>query len=214
MSLASLSNVKEKLDLGSDNSEDDLINLLIGEVDSFFEGWSGGRIIEQASYVDYYDGDGRAFLYLDQRPVTSITNVWVDQDGYYGQAAGGFADGDLWASGVDYALKRTDESEKNRGLIVALKWKEFDNEFGIWPRGTGNIKVSYTAGYTTVPAALMGAAESLVIRMMNEIESGGLPINSEKIGDYAYSLMTQAAGDAQIDIVRSTFNKYSLKVAG
>jgi len=211
MSLTTLADLKTRLGL-SGTGEDDLLNLLIVQADSFFEGQTN-RSIESNSYTEYYNGNGRDFLYLDNRPVTSITNLYVDQEGYYGQAAGAFAAATEWTAGDDFALVRSDESEKNRGLVRALKHREFySHQGGIWPAGKGNIKVVYDAGYTVVPDDLQGAAQSLIALWRSAAEQG-LPLRSEQLDSYAYELM-RSGESIEAAVISAAIDRYSLEVAG
>lgn len=92
------------------------------------------RIFASASYTEYYSGKGNNFLLLRQYPVSAITSIYDDTDRLYSA--------DTLISSDDYALEDAGDSGivKFDGLILS--------------RGLNNIKVVYTAGYTTIPSDL------------------------------------------------------------
>lgn len=137
-----------------------------------------GRDIESATYTEFYDGDGYRDIGLRQRPVTAITSVWIDPEGYYGDGSGSFTTSDLQVAGEDYALVRNNLTLSKTGL---LRW-------GRWPRGTGNIKVTYVGGYTTVPADIQLAVHQVAAWIRKTAEHGGSSLASENLGDYGYAL--------------------------
>lgn len=55
-----------------------------------------------------------------------------------------------------------------------------------WPKGRRNISVTYTAGYTTMPADLHMAVTRLAADILVSIGTDGTML-SEKIGDYSYT---------------------------
>ena len=131
--LATRKEVKDYLNItGADNNLDNQINDLIGRVSSAFEGYCGRAFVE-ATYTEYYDGNGQSKLFLDNYPVTAITSIHEDADWVWGSA-------DLIDSS-DYRI--LDE----RGII-------YDGIFGT---GEQNVKIVYTAGYATLPTDLKQA---------------------------------------------------------
>lgn len=189
----SRSNVKTHLGLGSgDSSLDALIDLVIEAVDGIIDGFTGRGSLASAQATEYYDGPGSGKLILRRRPVTAVAGVWVDAVGYHGQAAGAFGSGTEWTAGVDFVNPRTDATEGNGGMLVALRNPDFEGG-GIWPRGIGNIKVTYTAGYATIPSDLATAATSLAVQLVQAAERGA-PLSGETIGDYSYQLLNNPAG--------------------
>lgn len=61
-----------------------------------------------------------------------------------------------------------------------------------WPNGQGNIKVCYTAGYAAydVPLAIVNACTQLAAYLVRTVPTGA-PLQSESLGAYSYSVMTQ-----------------------
>lgn len=205
--------VKTHLGLGdSDTSLDALIDLLLEEVDAVIDGFTGRGSLASAAATEYMDGSGREMLLLRRRPVTAVAGVWVDGGGHYGQGDGAFGDATEWNVGVDFAIPRTDATEENGGMLVAIGAPDF-GAGGVWPAGRGNVKVTYTAGYSTIPKDLQLAATNLVAQLINGSEKGAL-LAGETIGDYSYRLLSdpEAAGGGVaslvIGTVRSTLARY------
>lgn len=207
--LTSLDQFKDYLGLTS-TSEDAQLRSFLDGVESAIERWCK-RTFRSASYTEYYDGNGDRILTLDQRPLTAVSGVWVDQEGYYGTTANAFqGSNDQWTSGVDFAAKRTDQSEKNGSILVALRGLGYSP--GFWPCGEGNIKVTYTAGYTAIPDDLILAIHLLASAIRTNAENGVAgAIKSETQGRYAYELMSGQDADSsgqEIVQARSILKQY------
>ncbi len=139
--------------------------------------------------------------------------VWFDPNGYYGSTQGGFGDGTQLAYGAAYAPVFDSQGKSNRGLLrriggssglgagsgAGLGWFGYGIETlgrgklagsrpPVWPRGQGNLKVAYTAGYYPIPNDLVYAATMLVIQMVRILPSGA-NLSSESLGAYGYSVM-------------------------
>jgi hypothetical protein len=210
VALTTLADLKTYLGI-SDSSEDDLLNLLIADADAAILGYIG-RTIEQATLTEFYSGDGTQMLVLKQRPVTTVTSVHVDQSGYSGQGSGAFDSTTEWTAGEDFYIRTVVENESNTGELVAIKGPgtfTADHQpktWGEWPLGTGNIKVVYTAGYSTVPSDLAGACRMLV-SWMRASRDNGRAIESEKLGSYSYKLMDDD-GVPELATVKGVCNRY------
>lgn len=141
MALTTLANVKEYIQIPSDEIEQDtVISRLISVAESFVENYCK-RQLEAQDYTEYYSTkSGQTKLLLDQYPVNSITNIYDDPDRSY--SAGTLID-------TQYYVVET-----RSGIIY------FD---GITVhKGRNNMKVEYNAGYSTIPADLEQAVLELV----------------------------------------------------
>lgn len=188
------------------------ITQLVSAADSgikLFLNWQ----VEQQTFTEYYSGKNQQELVLKRPWVKSITNLWVDANGNWGQTSGSFASGTLLTSGVNYALEMDDDENgtpvSSRGLVQMLGggplgtwpwpyWQGLNqgklsgSSGPVWPLGRGNIKVTYVSGYATVPADLTYAANMLVADMARNQPSGS-PLNNESLGAYSYSIAQQTA---------------------
>jgi hypothetical protein len=77
----------------------------------------------------------------------------------------------------------------------------------VWPRGDGNIKVCYSAGYYPIPFDLQYACAMLVCEMVRIMPTGS-PLASEGLGSYSYSILTQALDIPAIGTIQKTLSFY------
>jgi hypothetical protein len=130
----------------NDTQYDATLNDIINYVSYRFNGETG-RQLKSRQWTEYHDGDGSNTLYLNQFPISSTTiTITIDADRVYTT--------DLRVTDTDIMLS----TESGR---VRLD----DDTFDI---GTRNVKVVYSAGYTTSGAFdLVLAAKELVQLMWN-----------------------------------------------
>ncbi len=151
--------------------------------------------------TEYYSGNGSQFFKLRQRPVQSITSVYLDSSAYWGESATAFASSSLLTAGQDYALVRDngDATEQSiSGQIARLS--------GVWDRPTarsmgllssvpgnamGNIKVTYTAGFAPVPLRYQLACQQMCASVRNTRSLGGA-VQSESYDYYSYQMAPAA----------------------
>lgn len=177
---------KLKIHLGissSDTSEDATLDQFIAEVEASVLRYLKRGSFASASYTEYYSGDDREMIVLRHRPVTAVSLVRVDPYGYAGQGADAFNSDTAWTVGVDYYVPSLDANEENLSMIAAIR------NNGIWPIGRGNIKVTYTAGYATIPDDLALAVNQMIAITRKSAE-GGMIIGSETLGEYSYTVLS------------------------
>ncbi len=215
MALTTLASVQLVPGLGSTNSllTPAYLQQLVDAADSgikLFLKWK----VEQATYVHYFSGKNETQLVLRVPWAVSITNLWVDANGNFGQTSGAFGSGTLLASGTNYALEMDTELAdgtpvSERSLVQMLgggplgtwpwpwwgglnRGKLAGSPGPTWPLGRGNIKVEYVAGFETVPADLQYAANMLVADMVRN-QPSGTPLNNESLGAYSYGVAQMTA---------------------
>ena len=149
-------------------------------------------------YTEYYGGNGTKYLRLAQVPVQSVTNLWLDPGGYYGDPATAFASTTQLTEGTDFALVRDNNAASDcshSGLVVRIGG-------GIWPRpavrtegllarsrmsADGNLKVEYVAGYTRVLSNVQLACHEFVGQLRRSAATGAHgPLTSERYDYYSY----------------------------
>lgn len=210
--LATLDQVKAQLGITS-VAQDAALSLWNAGADAAVKGYTH-RDLEQTTYPGcavggdgdsgYYDGNGSLFLILRQWPVTSVTSVYVDATGRYGENPdGAFASDTLLTYGTDYDLRLdgclpgTTTKCSNSGILrrIGFPWpSSWVKRYGqILPRqiqGNGNIRVNYVAGYPTIPVDLIIAVAQIVAVMRSSAKQG-LLLQSETQGAYSYALAQQ-----------------------
>lgn len=204
MALASLTQFKSQLSITS-TDEDTLLQQILDSVESAIKS-TLDRDIERDNYTEYYSGNGMQDFVLRNTPVdTSETvAVYLDQTGNFGQDDDSFASTTLLTYGTDYAIVVDNSTISTSGIVRRLGFGlPFDIGSGrpygsltmryrqaIWPYGAGNIKVTYTGGYATVPADITLATLQMASSIYQSRKYGGafLP-GSERLGEYSYSLV-------------------------
>lgn len=140
MALTTLAKVKEYAGVVG-TSDDALLTSLIAELPAIVKALLLGRELEAADYVEQYDGDGRDCLILNQRPINSVDEVKFDANWGFGEGIPAVDAGDLFA-------------EPGAGLLY-IKGTCF-------PRGRRNVRVTYNAGFETIPGDIERAANITV----------------------------------------------------
>lgn len=171
------------------------------------------RELETASYTEYLSGNDQPRIFLRQWPVTLITSLNLDPGGFYGKGTNAFSTGTLLVEGQDYVGEYAYDGNVRSGNIIRLgggvtgttlqsvwPWIWVRGSLTtrlppVWPTGIGNVKVVYSAGHGTGPAAsggtlpedLTAATNMLVSFMRRNAPSGGL-LTNENLGQYSYAL--------------------------
>ena len=133
-------------------TDDGIIGDLVNEVSVWVANFIGRPLLLPASpYVEYYDGDGSNELLLRRFPVVAVTNLNRD---YLRQ----------WTTDTDIDL--TDDVMIDLPAGIIRLW---NNEVNFY-KGRGNIRVTYTAGWTLaqIPYAIQLAVRKLVSYMYHE----------------------------------------------
>lgn len=146
--------------------------------------------------------------------------VWLDEGAMWGQASSSsytpFAAGTLLTPGSSYALEidQTDGISSRSGLVY--------NVNGYWPEpfvynvglispmlgpSNGNIKVSYTGGYGTVPTPMELACNLAIARIRN-LKVYGEAVTAEKDEVYSYNLKAAAKAGVFAPEVTSILARY------
>lgn len=163
-----LVNAKLLLQIPSaDTTQDTFVALLIARLSAAIEKYCH-RVFGPQQYVDVLSGTGTPELALRQRPILSVSSVYLDPLAYFGDGSdafdpnttalqegqqGGFAV--EWDSGPSVGPSTSDNVPMStNGLLLMIS--------DVWPRAVGhtfgrlsssvgpnqgNIKVSYTAGF-------------------------------------------------------------------
>ncbi len=139
--LCSTTDLKVLLGISSSN-QDSLLALIKASVEQYAKTYTG-RDLLVASYTEYYDGDGGSVLRLDQSPIISISSISID-------AARIFAAASL----IPATDIIGDAKSSLLGFVELLTYS--------FSRGVKNVKVVYSAGYSTVPADLSGAVKLII----------------------------------------------------
>lgn len=178
--------------------------------------------IEQATATSFESGNGYVDLPLKRPFVSSITGLWQDDGGYYGKGVNAFASNTQLVEGQDFVLVLDDETMGKSGLVrrltCAVNLFPSDLFFGrlgglsyrrpnYWPVGYGNLKVTYTYGFSslTMPLDIKLAVQTAVGTCINSVK-WGFPVQSEGIGSHNYSLAI--AREPEFGTTRQLLSRY------
>lgn len=92
----------------------------------------------------YLDGTVKRYLTVPYGPIQSVTSVYDDVEREY--------NADDLVAATDYEIFNRDGPQL---------WLKLDSVHGLWQRGTRNIKLTATLGYTTVPSVIKGCIARL-----------------------------------------------------
>jgi hypothetical protein len=209
MALSSLASLKLYMGIASGNTTlDSQLTAMLSAADAAVKSYCQ-RDLESQDYTHYFDGNGQRDLVLRQWPVTAITSVYQDATGFYGDGPSAFASTTLLTNGTHYALRKDQGTASYRGLLRRIagggisaadpffpRTQTTGSLVGgigpVWPRGDGNIKVVYTAGYTSIPADLTQATNQLAAYAFNNADWGGMQATGESLDRYSYTLAAEA----------------------
>lgn len=146
--LTTLASLEPILGLTPGNTDEALLAQLITAASGFIASWCGCGFVSQ-SYSETRDGSGGRRMPFGYTPVSAVTGLAID-----GIAV---APGDANATPGYYF---TPTMLYLNGFVFA--------------RGLGNVALSYTAGYATVPAEVAEACNELVAFRYRELERIGM----------------------------------------
>ena len=207
-SLTNLSEVQAYLQLGtiSDN-ETGFYLQLISAAEAAIKRICG-RSFNYSSYTEYLDGNGLYHVMVKETPVASVTSLYLDTTGYYGQGPDAFSADKLQVAGSDYFLAIDDTNGmSNAGRIGRIN-RAWPNSLGFithngTPRITpmplvtpGCIKVTYMGGYQMIPSDLKQAVFQIVADRRGAFAQG------EKIVGGGFEGYTFALGATDDEIKR------------
>jgi len=161
MQLATVEQIKGYLAIGS-VADDALLARMLDAASGFIQTWIN-RSLELQSYSALLDGNGSDTLVLRNFPIVSVTELRIN--------------------GAVFAAAASDSAigywhDDNRLVLRGL----------VFPRGRGNVRVSYQAGYEAPPADLTQACIEMVSLRYREKDRVGLVSKGLAGETTAYSL--------------------------
>ena len=157
--LCTLDEVRDYLSMESSVANiDTLLENLIKRVSSFVDNYCD-RTIETTTHTEYYDGNGTDRLYTLNYPITSVTNLWENTNRAW--------DTDDITDSDDYIVMENS---------ILLKTTIFSN----YPQC---IKLTYVAGYATIPEDLKQLCIEEVSRSFNHKQDIGIISRGDSKGN-------------------------------
>ena len=182
--LVSTANLKTYLQI-TGSTYDTALEAIKDAVEDWVKGFVDRDLLVTA-YTEYYDGDGSGLLRVRQYPITSITSIHADPARLFA-AATLIPSSDL--------ITDVDQND-NIGIIELYTYR--------FLRGIKNIKVIYSAGYSTVPDRLQYAVKLMCAREWTIYEKRLAGMTVQQIGEKSVTMEIDAIPKAAMDIL----NKY------
>lgn len=178
--LTDLASVKESLGISSgDSSKDNLIIRKINQATDLIEAWCGldnDHHFKQTTYTnEEYKGTGTNELFLKARPVTTLSAFDMRS------STENISDWDT-VSTQDYFLN------SNSGIVQGL--------FGL-SNNYGGYRVTYTAGYSTIPSDLAEACVTLAAYLVDNSQTGSA-VASKSEGQRSITYFQPQQGESLI----------------
>jgi len=163
------------------------ITTICTRVSSLFAEMLLPAVVEPVTITDeILDAPLTQSLLLMRRPARSVTSVYYNPDAL--GVVANFTSDHLLTAGEDYRLKLDDPVNgiSRSGIVTRLNqsawgvgWKRYPGTLGkVHAPIVGAIKVTYAAGFSSVPAFITGAAVDAVMLVYNA-RANGAPFTSE-----------------------------------
>jgi len=160
MALATLEQLKEYMSIPVDKidpAKDELLEAFLNRVSARIETYCG-RTFASAEYTEYRDGRGLPYIYTNQYPITTVSGIWDDYD---------------WSWADATLISSTFYRVSNDGNSINF------HDYTL-TEGVENIKIIYTAGYSTLPLDLVQVClEEVVIAWKAKSNPGLISITME-----------------------------------
>jgi hypothetical protein len=121
------------------------------------------RQLLSRAHTDYYNGGGISMIMLNNYPCTTLTSVYDDLDRVYG---------------ADTLIAADDLVVMPNDLLYTVVY-----DGGTFMNGVKNVKVTYTAGYSTIPYDLEQACLGIVGIYFHHTDEKMLSVQSRSLGD-------------------------------
>jgi hypothetical protein len=164
--LCTVDNVKSYIGINTiDSTEDALIETLIDAVSTMFVSYCG-RGFESATYTEYYSGnDYPNTVYTNNFPIITVSGIYDDTSWTFGS--------DTLISGSNYMV-----DDISITLLPGY----------VFSAGKKNIKVIYTAGYSTIPSDIKQACIEEAARKYkrkDRIDISAISLSNESISMFS-----------------------------
>lgn len=169
--LCATADLKTMLGITS-SSQDSLLALVKDGVEAFAKTYCG-RDFLSASYTEYHDGDGSSILRVFQRPILTISSIYADPARIFDAA-----------SLIPASDIISDDEAKRNGYVELFTYR--------FLQGRKGIKITYTAGYATIPSDLSAAVRKIACQQFKVADKKLYAEISQEVGDKRITLNPDA----------------------
>jgi len=163
--LVTLDEIKHHFGMTGSNADvDDELESISDRISKIFETYCD-RTFDSDTYIEYYDGGGRDMLVLKHYPIISITSIYDDSD---------------WGWGASYLVDSDNYMIKNDREVVYKSGYVFYDYIQ-------NVKVTYVAGYATIPDDLKHVCILEVLRSYKHRKDVDITSKSLEDGSVTYT---------------------------
>lgn len=178
--LASISDAKDFLDI-TGSGDDEKLGFILSAVAREFDDYTGRTLLSE-EHTEYYDGPGYSRqIALDNYPVTS-SNTEIDVR-------------------IDGTWTFPESTKVDSDLLMISSTNGILSYYGYFPAGVKNIKVVYTAGYSTVPYAIKKACLEAVGFMWQRMKQKSWAQQSISQQDVTTTLITEELPSSVIKVL-------------
>lgn len=163
-----------------ETSQDSIVEFWINTSSQEIES-STNRKLKSQSITEYQHGRNGNIILLKEWPITSVTSLYIDSSADFGS--------DTLIDSDGYRIS------DDLNSIVLLNQ--------MFPNGFNNIKIVYTAGYSSVPSDLENACLWLVSYYHKMRETGDIGRTSKGKGDESTTILQNAPQN-----VKDAINRY------
>lgn len=168
--LATLDDVLNYMQTPKDKADDDMnkqLESLIDQMSEVFEGYCGRQFLSR-SFTEYLNGTGTYYLFPKHTPITSVSGI-------YDNSSWEWTETDL-ISGTNYRI------QDDNCIVCNTTWNQYNQ----------NIKIVYTAGYSTIPIDVKLACIEEVVRKWknrNSVDVLAISASDGSVTRYEKNLM-------------------------
>lgn len=196
MAFTTIANVKEYAGI-TITDFDALITNLIPRMEAFIKKFTD-RDIEATNFTEQYDGtfENGGVLLLREFPINSVASLFDDI------ALDFTASSEI--PSTDFVVESKPGILRLTPFGTTLPLLERPRQFN---EGVQNIKITYNAGFTTVPLDLEQATIELVAFKLRAADSGAGAITSEKLADHAVTFAGVRMSEPTREVLESYKNR-------
>lgn len=170
LNLTTLTDVKNYLKLNTtDATRDGILTLIIAAVEEKIKQYCHTDFKQTTYTNEYYDGDGTPILVVKHFPIISVASLYDDPDREFGSNS--------LIQATDYVIY------KEKGIIKLIQDNDLITLTGEFSLGQQNIKITYDAGYTTVPYQIQLATIMWSVIQYNNYFNNTPGVSSRTVGD-------------------------------
>ena len=139
------------------------------------------RLLKSRTLTEYYDGDGSSVLWLNQRPVVSVTSINIDSGYTWGT--------DTLIDSTDYQVYLDEGKIAFTGTLLSSGYRL--------------VKVVYVAGYSTVPYDIERAVQDLAYYWYKQRTDKSVGVSSRSTEGRSVSYSQEIP-----DQIKGVFDRY------